>query len=787
MAMFRSAQIDEILNYDRSMNRTILDRTIAQVSRFNDERNPPSNRDIKFEAIIGSLVDKLKEKIAKALQGIANEQYTTLDEQKVARLMRNRSGENGFAAAIKVPANKALAESLKENEKLLEAIKRTGERPPEEAKTVADNSGLAILQTGDVPGIAPEVAVIEAENELVSPEVFDVQNELINAQSEKLLKLMSKPKPKPKLKAAGKPRRCGGADEPEAAPQAAPAGPAPPNGTVQGAQATTSLARGLETTESLIFAIIAEYNGIIDKIIQSLIPEGRYRTDRSGASSNSGYLASVLKGLLEPLKHLVFELAQVHKPELASMLNMMTSLIDIIDQAPPFQKLDSKAFKNGKPDLQAFSNDLFIDDIPEYITVLEKYRKKLYESLVKYDSHIASTLFNIPKNIRESVKARLTEETSNANDAIEDVEKEIADMTARLNKGFTEASINDPVLAFAKDVIDSMNVLLLPTSTQSGRNYNPKEKSTISDILKDNMNEIRKEEAILQDLGKQYMTLFKIPQEQKRIGDDKKMEKLKVDIQSKQKRVGDLHEQNIFIQKRNKNKGMTGEGKPLADLLANPKQQHTRMGRPVSDDQKIQREMIAKNEKWQELSNPIHTTPVGSLVPFYSKDDASKYLYPQRLRNELNRSNPVQNAYGANISLLQGGPPEEYNERPKRQARRKKVDGDEATKEFIKASEGDDIRQLRGNIRSTLLKNIEGGCDSCGHGEGGSKAVSASERSGALKKLVFNDETNEMFHEEPEETGEDGMIHPEEEKDKKEDRFRNKKLGAPKKRKGKSV
>jgi len=93
MATFRQEQIEDILNYDRAMNRIVLDNEISQATRFNDERNPPTNRDIKFEALLGTLVDDLKAKIAEALQSIASKQYPKTDASKVTTLLGLPTGE----------------------------------------------------------------------------------------------------------------------------------------------------------------------------------------------------------------------------------------------------------------------------------------------------------------------------------------------------------------------------------------------------------------------------------------------------------------------------------------------------------------------------------------------------------------------------------------------------------------------------------------------------------------------------------------------------------------------
>jgi hypothetical protein len=87
MATFRNSQLEEILNNERTMNRVILDRTAAHISSIGDDKAPPTIKDIKLEATLGTLIDALKEKINKAIQLISGHQYGSLDDAKIDRLM----------------------------------------------------------------------------------------------------------------------------------------------------------------------------------------------------------------------------------------------------------------------------------------------------------------------------------------------------------------------------------------------------------------------------------------------------------------------------------------------------------------------------------------------------------------------------------------------------------------------------------------------------------------------------------------------------------------------------
>lgn len=128
MATFRNAQIEDILNNERTMNRVILDRTSAHISAIGDERAPPTARDIKNEALLGSQIDVVKEKINKAIQLISALQYGTLDNDKIEKLNKMSSeDQTGISKYIldqqklkadeeKTEAAQAVQEALKKAE-----------------------------------------------------------------------------------------------------------------------------------------------------------------------------------------------------------------------------------------------------------------------------------------------------------------------------------------------------------------------------------------------------------------------------------------------------------------------------------------------------------------------------------------------------------------------------------------------------------------------------------------------------------------------------------------------
>ena len=162
--------------------------------------------------------------------------------------------------------------------------------------------------------------------------------------------------------------------------------------------------------------------------------------------------------------------------------------------------------------------------------------------------------------------------------------------------------------------------------------------------------------------------------------------------------------------KKDKEEKEGGSG-GLAALLSTQEQvQHTRMGRPVSNEDGIRAVEIEQNKRWQRISNPIHSTTVGKLYPFYEKDPASKYTFPMLLKHQRGKSAPTKNALGADYSLLQGqiGGPTKYPKQPKKPRTRKTVTKEEATQNIIEG---------RGRKKNKK----------------------------ALHKLNFNDEKNEMF------------------------------------------
>jgi len=154
MATFRNAQIEDILNDERTMNRVILDRTSAHISAIGDEKAPATTRDIKNEAILGGLVDAVKEKLNKAIQLISGFQYGGLDDKKAARLSgldtKNQLGINVELIKKKVDINK------------VPETDEQGETQEQSTLAPGDSSSVAI---GTNPN-APEPSADDVNEEL---------------------------------------------------------------------------------------------------------------------------------------------------------------------------------------------------------------------------------------------------------------------------------------------------------------------------------------------------------------------------------------------------------------------------------------------------------------------------------------------------------------------------------------------------------------------------------------------------------------------------------------------
>lgn len=567
-------------------------------------------------------------------------------------------------------------------------------------------------------------------------------------------------------------------------------------------------------TEDIIYDIVSQYNGVVEKLLEATQPDGRYSNRRLASSSNLQFLSGILHQIDDPLKELIYMLTSAQDPELTTLLNMLTNMVQVIDSSPPFQKIDVFSYKSGPPDFQGVNSKLIINP-KGYAADLEKYAKKMQLIKDKYGKQIKATLFNIPDTptglrIREQyyqqavrryeqmqeVVRKIDEEILKAKelaalspadkqDVVLDKEtlKEIKDVVSKfatselpaignlpsmeqiraniaeaqvarasappprpppfvdtsgiqprvtasearaiareaekagVPPGASSAATNEEMIAQARQEAAQEFAADTPTLT-------PEERQTVKRLVKDLTKSVKQaSEAIvnapsgaarlemrstylpvLMGLFKSALPLLKKAMPADQLGDIWDL------IEDDELQALLREATGPLIGSGRRRRGGVGK---VADYLSNnPQQQHTRMGRPVSNDDDIQRQMIASNRNWQSKSNPVHATPIGSKNPFIEKSEESKYHFPRLLYKELSKTKPQKNALGADVSLLQGpiGGPTKYAKEPKKPSRVQHVTQPIAVDNILEG-------RGKGNRRNK----------------------------GALHKLVFVDEKNEMF------------------------------------------
>jgi len=455
---------------------------------------------------------------------------------------------------------------------------------------------------------------------------------------------------------------------------------------------TKSQGKSSDEAISAIYAVISSYNGIIRTIIERTEPaKGKWSTRKSVDQSTVMYLAEVLKGLIEPLKHLEFQLNQVNDPELASLQSMMNNLVKIIDESPPFKALDVNIFKNGIPNYEGLADDLDITDTKAYLALLKSKKEKLQ---FKVDN-----LTKVKRPGQGEVSQKIFKQ---AKDSLDALNKEIRKTKHLVDAKLEDLYVDGSLLTNIDDLENALDQFELP---------NRDEVLTIDDIQLERRknvgkkvltSELKKEKQILEKQKKNMEEGYLV--ENPDLKDDKgnfdaqrlptqhKKAYLEIleDISKVENKLGpkydakDVKEQMAAAEtkgtaRKNAEQEVAfenappsataptlppvqegiegvgiGNGRPLADLLANPKQQYNYMQRPISDDQKIQNDMIKANRNWQIKNNVPHDTPLGNLNPFLAQDDASKYSYEVLLAAENAKEHPDKNALGADVSLLQG-------------------------------------------------------------------------------------------------------------------------------------
>ena len=453
----------------------------------------------------------------------------------------------------------------------------------------------------------------------------------------------------------------------------------------------TSQDKSSDAAIEALYAVISGYNGVIRTIIERTEPvKGKWSTRKSVDQSTVMYLAEVLKGLVEPLKHLEFQLNQVHDPDLASLQGMINNLVNIIDDSPPFKMLDVEKYKFGIPNYEGLSDDLNITNGKGYLALVKAKLKLINQKIDnmkrvirpgKKSGEISKKLMDHAEKLRDGLEKEVIKARHLVNAKLNDVIiNSIISEVDELADAFDEFELPEPM-----GVKDNNTGRLIPSRVNTfametlitALSQEPSRKK-----LKDRKNELMKQkEAVEKAYGN--LVIDGVFDAQSIPVDGHKQSYLKIlqEISRLNRSLG------IEDEKPKASKSAApapqaaspeeappppeeappppeeappapdvgkGAGRPLADLLANPKQQYNYMQRPISDDQKIQNDMINANRNWQIKNNGPHDTPLGNLNPFLSQDDASKYSYQVLLAAKNEQEHPETNALGADISLLQG-------------------------------------------------------------------------------------------------------------------------------------
>jgi hypothetical protein len=802
------------------MNRIIFDRTIEQAKLLNESRSPPNNRDIKFEALIGELVNKLKQTIEEATGVIKNSQFKDMGTKEILEALEFPTGASPENSVVEEDSEFDEDSPVSEDSDMSNASGYTA--GPGEAGT---QPGTPLTAAGRrfFSGVRPPARVGRGRR-------FPVSN----------------------FRALPNRRRGGVEDDEDEQSE-------PEDGRKELEELKSGEAL-IEEVGKKIATIVSEYNGVISKILEATQPQGKFATRNSVAQTNISFLGQILKDVAQPLRQLAFELSSSKYPEVQNYFNLITNFVQIVESSPPFQKVNFDAYKHAKVDFQGMNQALVVDG-KSYMLTLKSYSERLRFSVAKLLKQAQSLIYNAGMSRNpayyEGARDLLETKIRDARTLLTKVQEEIRLVATRpplskeqkanalraLDEGVkvAEASVLPPILnqyaveeanprpegryqpfvpipgkprgapsvfaergdvpAQARAIAQEARGAVLEQEqaeqqqgplaeyglhiigdvsrlTESQVNAvlkkefgnrifklgltEPARRDILMDIIEGTSIEDKSDELFPQDrpaqapapagptkltitpLGERLLSevapIEKIPRYLGPLGEAPPQKPLELTDGlegmkgteltkyakskipgfkvTKPNKGGRKSDEDIRAELRAQ--GISGSGRKkkceggsggLADLLSTKEQQqHNRAGRPVSNEQAIHAEMIALQERWQELCNPPHATDIGLLYPFYKKDPANKYIFADMLRNENSQKNPVKNALGADYSLLQGkiGGPTVYPKQPKKPARRKVITQAEATQNI-----------LEGKGRRKNKK--------------------------ALHKLNFNDEKNEMF------------------------------------------
>jgi len=426
-------------------------------------------------------------------------------------------------------------------------------------------------------------------------------------------------------------------------------------------EADTSQKKSSDEAIKAMYKMISKYNGVVRRIMETIEPvKGPWSTRKSVDQSSISYFAQVLKGLLEPLKHLMFQLAKTNDPVLSSMVNMIDNMIKMIDMAPPFSMIDSSAYKQGTFDYTGLNDDLSVGSLDDYINLLTLRMKTLKNTRDQYDTSNAGYLASLPKDRRADIKQLIDKTYKEADLVMEKTAEEIKNAKQRKKDKLLSFELNKKVLDDLDISTEELKKIFLPTAGKTVDELNTSEVNNLYNGVasatkifdKQDAEKRNKQKEELKEIKKRINALTKI---------GTKNGTIEFDINELKNTPGQAEEYSDILNRANRlekdiYKGDIGKASGVCGtgIDVNVVQQYNTMGRPVSNNQKINNDMVNANRNWQMRNNGPHDTPIGNLNPFLAQDDSSKYTYEVMLANQNAEIHPDVNALGANISLLQG-------------------------------------------------------------------------------------------------------------------------------------
>jgi hypothetical protein len=433
-----------------------------------------------------------------------------------------------------------------------------------------------------------------------------------------------------------------------------------------GQEAAVSQKKNADEAVKAIYRVLSGYNGIVRKILETIEPKkGPWSTRKSVDQSTISYYSQVLKGLIEPLKHLMFQLSKVNEPTLSAMMSMIDNMIKMIDMSPPFNMIDSAAYKQGNFDYTGYNDDMTVGSITDYINLLTVRLNNLKETRDKYDTSKKGYLATIPKERRDDIKRLMDEAYKDADLAMDKAADEIVMLKQKRKQKLNSFEINQELvnaLELSQAEIDELYLPYVarrtnnqPLDTEEIQSLYEGLASATSIFKKQDAKDLKAKKKKLAD-AKQIVRNIEAPYTVNGVFDMSRMPN---------QRERDEYAEALKIASRLEREFLKGDikiddnvgtasGNCGSGIDVNTTQQYNMMGRPVSNDQKINNDMINANRNWQIKNNGPHDTPLGNLNPFLAQDNASKYTYEVLLAKQNAEIHPEVNALGANISLLQG-------------------------------------------------------------------------------------------------------------------------------------